>query len=217
MITDDDSSGNSGADCVTANGGGVLTFETELGATGPYIIEFTPDNDEIMAAGVSVDNFTVDTVQEVLEQFDTQIDSLQREIATNTQNLATKQNAITGTVGQTVIFDNSGNLVASDPIAAARAQGTVLGADNWTDNGDGRYTQTLPVFGVTSNIEQVVIVDVALTGIDLAADAAILEAWRGPMDGSGPASQNCVQHNGYLTFYAIIPPSVNIPLNIGVC
>lgn len=85
----------------------------------------------------------------------------------------------------------------------------------WTDNGDGRYKQTVNVAGVTTNASQIIVVDVYLGGSDLDADATVQGAW-GPDDGSGPASQNIVQGNGTLTFYCITPPTVNIPVVVGV-
>ena len=85
----------------------------------------------------------------------------------------------------------------------------------WTDNGDGRYKQTVNVVGVTTDASQIIVVDVYLNGADLDADATVQGAW-GPDDGSGPASQNIVQGNGTLTFYCITTPTVNIPVVVGV-
>ena len=83
----------------------------------------------------------------------------------------------------------------------------------WTDNGDGRYKQTVNVAGVTTDASQIIVVDVYQDGTDLDADATVLEAW---LDASGPAGQNKTQGNGKLTFYCITPPTVNIPVVVGV-
>ena len=84
-----------------------------------------------------------------------------------------------------------------------------LTTSGWAQSGS-RYAQTVNVTGVTASTP-VVLVDVALTGTDIDADAAALEAW-------GIVSANNVeQGNGTLTFYALSVPSVNIPVNVGVC
>ena len=84
-----------------------------------------------------------------------------------------------------------------------------LTTSGWAQSGS-RYAQTVNVTGVTASTP-VVLVDVALSGTDLDADAAALEAW-------GIVSANNVeQGNGTLTFYALSVPSVNIPVNVGVC
>ena len=89
-----------------------------------------------------------------------------------------------------------------------------LTAAGWTYNGDNRYKQTVNVEGVTTDASQIIVVDVYQDGTDLDADATVLEAW---LDASGPAGQNKTQGNGTLTFYALSVPSVNIPVNVGVC
>ena len=84
-----------------------------------------------------------------------------------------------------------------------------LTTSGWAQSGS-RYAQTVNVTGVTASTP-VVLVDVALSGTDLDADAAALEAW-------GIVSANNVeQGSGNLTFYARSVPSVNIPVNVGVC
>lgn len=90
-----------------------------------------------------------------------------------------------------------------------------LTTSGWSDNGDGRFKQTISVPGVTTDASQVIMVDAALTGTDLDADAATLGAW-GPDDGSGPSSQNVAQGSGTLTFYCTAAPTVNIPVYVGV-
>lgn len=128
-----------------------------------------------------------------------------------------KQNKITGTAGQVVGFDASGNPVAQEvPEGSSLGASTyVLTTDGWSDNGDGRYAQTISVPGVTADASQVIFVDAALSGTDLSADAEILGAW-GPDNGSGPSSQNVAQGDGTLTFYSAIVPTVNIPVFVGV-
>lgn len=84
-----------------------------------------------------------------------------------------------------------------------------LTTGGWTKSGD-RYYQQKSVTGVTASTP-VVLVDVALTGSDLDADATALEAW-------GIVSANNVdQGAGTLKFWAYEIPPVNIPVNVGVC
>lgn len=129
-----------------------------------------------------------------------------------------KQNKITGSAGQVVGFDASGNPVAQDAPnsgGGATAVSATLKASGWAQGDDGRYTQTVAVAGVTTDESQVIVVDVHLTGTDTAADNEALAAW-GPDDGSGPSSNNIKQGNGTLTFYCTAVPSINIPLIVGV-
>lgn len=85
----------------------------------------------------------------------------------------------------------------------------ILTTSGWTQSGD-RYSQTVNVTGVTASTP-VVLVDVALSGADLDADAAVLEAWQ------YPSANNVAQGDGTLTFYSYEVPAVNIPINVGVC
>lgn len=118
---------------------------------------------------------------------------------------------------KTVAFTGSYNDLSDKPTIPtdATASTYTLTTSGWSDNGDGRYKQTISVPGVTTDATQVIMVDAALTGSDLDADAATLGAW-GPDDGSGPSSQNVAQGSGTLTFYCTAVPAVNIPVNVGV-
>ena len=84
-----------------------------------------------------------------------------------------------------------------------------LTTSGWAQSGS-RYAQTVNVTGVTASTP-VVLVDVALSGTDLDADAAALEAW------GIVSANNVAQGAGTLTFYALSVPSINIPVNVGVC
>ena len=84
-----------------------------------------------------------------------------------------------------------------------------LTTSGWAQSGD-RYSQTVNVTGITASTP-VVLVDVALSGTDINADAASLEAW------SLVSANNVAQGAGTLTFYTLIIPSVNVPVNVGVC
>ena len=84
-----------------------------------------------------------------------------------------------------------------------------LTTSGWAQSGD-RYSQTVNVTGVTASTP-VVLVDVALSGADLDADVASLEAW------GIVSANNVAQGAGTLTFYALSVPSVNVPVNVGVC
>ena len=83
-----------------------------------------------------------------------------------------------------------------------------LTTSGWAQSGS-RYAQTVNVTGVTASTP-VVLVDVALSGTDIDADAAVLEAWQ------HPSANNVAQGNGTLTFYSYEVPAVNIPINVGV-
>ena len=89
------------------------------------------------------------------------------------------------------------------------SQTVTLTTGGWTQSGN-RYAQTVNVTGVTASTP-VVLVDVLLSGADLDADAAALEAW------GIVSANNVAQGAGTLTFYAQSVPSVNIPVNVGVC
>lgn len=91
----------------------------------------------------------------------------------------------------------------------------VLSASAWAEDSDGLYAQTIAVSGVTTDHEQVIVVDVQQTGTDIEADNEALAAWAGE-EGSGPASWYVAQGSGTLTFHAKEAPTVNIPLNVGV-
>lgn len=83
-----------------------------------------------------------------------------------------------------------------------------LTTSGWAKSGD-RYSQTVNVTGVTASTP-VVMVDVALSGTDIDADAASLEAW------GIVSANNVAQGDGTLTFYALSVPSINVPVNVGV-
>ena len=89
------------------------------------------------------------------------------------------------------------------------SQTVTLTTSGWAQSGS-RYAQTVNVTGVTASTP-VVLVDVALSGADLDADAAALEAW------GIVSANNVAQGAGTLTFYALSVPSVNVPVNVGVC
>ena len=91
----------------------------------------------------------------------------------------------------------------------AASQTVTLTTSGWAQSGS-RYAQTVNVTGVTASTP-VVLVDVALSGTDIDADAAALEAW------GIVSANNVAQGAGTLTFYALSVPSVNIPVNVGVC
>ena len=93
--------------------------------------------------------------------------------------------------------------------ATPKSVSATLTTSGWAKSGS-RYAQTVNVAGVTASTP-VVLVDVALSGTDLDADAAALEAW------GIVSANNVAQGNGTLTFYALSRPSVNIPVNVGVC
>ena len=93
--------------------------------------------------------------------------------------------------------------------ATPKSVSATLTTSGWAQSGN-RYAQTVNVTGVTASTP-VVLVDVALSGADIDADAASLEAW------GIVSANNVAQGNGKLTFYALSVPSVNIPVNVGVC
>lgn len=78
---------------------------------------------------------------------------------------------------------------------------------SWTEQADGSYAQTVTVSGVTASNQ--IIVDVALSGTDIEADIAVLEAW-GMVNRADQAANA-------LTFYCYGDvPTVAIPLNVVV-
>ena len=95
------------------------------------------------------------------------------------------------------------------PEMGGEAYTATLTTSGWAQSGS-RYAQTVNVTGVTASTP-VVLVDVLLSGADIDADAAALEAW------GIVSANNVAQGAGTLTFYAMSVPSVNIPVNVGVC
>lgn len=95
------------------------------------------------------------------------------------------------------------------PEMGGEAYTATLTTSGWAQSGS-RYAQTVNVTGVTASTP-VVLVDVALSGADIDADAASLEAW------NVVSANNVAQGDGTLTFYALSVPSVNVPVNVGVC
>ena len=142
-------------------------------------------------------------------------DKVQAAIAALKSAVDKKQAGISGAEGQLVSFDKEGKPVPVDPDAlelggGGKAVSATLTTSGWTLGSDERYYQTVSVEGVTTDATQVIVVDPALTGTDLDADAAVLEAWQ------NPSAHNVAQGDGTLTFYSYEVPSVNIPLNVGV-
>ena len=112
-------------------------------------------------------------------------------------------------VHETEIATLNGYVGSMIDAAAPKSVSAILTTSGWAQSGS-RYAQTVNVTGVTASTP-VVLVDVALSGADIDADAASLEAW------GIVSANNVAQGNGTLTFYALSVPSVNVPVNVGVC
>lgn len=97
--------------------------------------------------------------------------------------------------------------------SGATSQTVTLLASGWTNNGDGRYVQTVAVTGVTESTP-IVMVDVALYANNADENAMIIEAVY-QTDGS-IMQQPVVQGTGTLTFYSAFAPTINIPVFVGV-
>ena len=109
----------------------------------------------------------------------------------------------------TSVNGQTGDVTVQSGGTESTSQTVTLTTSGWAQSGN-RYSQTVNVTGVTASTP-VVLVDVALSGTDLDADAAALEAW------NIVSANNVAQGDGTLTFYALSVPSVNIPVNVGVC
>ena len=109
----------------------------------------------------------------------------------------------------TSVNGQTGDVEVQSGGTESTSQTVTLTTSGWAQSGS-RYSQTVNVTGVTASTP-VVLVDVALSGTDLNADAASLEAW------GIVSANNVAQGDGTLTFYALSVPSVNIPVNVGVC
>ena len=115
-----------------------------------------------------------------------------------------------GSAGQVLKKTETGTEWANESGGTQSATQTItLTTGGWAQSGS-RYSQTVNVTGVTASTP-VVMVDVDLSGTDLDADAAALEAW------GTVSANNVAQGDGTLTFYAMSVPSVNVPVNVGVC
>lgn len=76
---------------------------------------------------------------------------------------------------------------------------------SWTEQPDGSYSQGVTVGGVTTDCECVV--DCALTGNDIDADCAVLEAWS--------CVNRATQSTNRITFYCYTDkPTVSIPISV---
>lgn len=78
----------------------------------------------------------------------------------------------------------------------------------WTQSGE-RYSQSVSC-SIVKTDSPIVLIDAALSGTDLDADAEVLNAW------AGPSAQKTEQGDGTLTFYSVEAPTVNIPVSVGV-
>ena len=83
-----------------------------------------------------------------------------------------------------------------------------LTAAGWTQSGE-RYSQSVSC-SIVKTDSPIVLIDAALSGTDLDADAEVLNAW------AGPSAQKTEQGDGTLTFYSVEAPTVNIPVSVGV-
>lgn len=83
-----------------------------------------------------------------------------------------------------------------------------LTTTGWTQSGE-RYSQSVSC-SIVKTDSPIVLIDAALSGTDLDADAEILNAW------AGPSAQKTEQGDGTLTFYSVEVPTVNIPVSVGV-
>lgn len=122
-----------------------------------------------------------------------------------------KQAKLTGTAGQVVGFDASGNAAAQDAASggssAAMFTATLL-ASGWTD--DGSYSrQTVTVTGLKASYNAPPDVDCELTGTDADGDSAVLQGWA--------LVHICQTAENALTALCIgSAPDVNIPIVIRV-
>ena len=97
--------------------------------------------------------------------------------------------------------------------SGATSHTVTLLSTGWTDNGDGRYVQSVAVPGVTESTP-IVMVDVALYSNNAEKNAQIIEA---VYQTDGSIMQQPVEQNvDTLMFYTITVPTIDIPLCIGV-
>ena len=109
----------------------------------------------------------------------------------------------------TSVNGQTGDVEVQSGGTESTSQTVTLTTSGWAQSGS-RYAQTVNVTGVTASTP-VVLVDVALSGTDVNADRVSLEAW------GIVSANNVAQGDGTLTFYALSVPSVNVPVNVGVC
>lgn len=134
----------------------------------------------------------------------------------NTNEAVTLKDPVTGKLlfPATVIsqlYNNDGTpWTPPEPVPGATVVSATLLASGWAQGSDDRYYQTINVTGVTTDIAQLITVDVNLLNTDIDEKIAIITAW------NGPAANECVQGNGTLTFYSYEEPAVDIPIYVGV-
>ena len=118
-----------------------------------------------------------------------------------------KQDKLTGTAGQLVGFDVSGN---ATPVAAPmpKAHKVTLTAAGWTGSA-APFSQQVSCPIVAADTA-VVFVDVDTPGTDADADAEAINAW------ALCTQKNPTQGAGTLTFYCTEKPTINISVKVGV-
>lgn len=133
--------------------------------------------------------------------------------AANAQTTADgKQAKITGTAGQVVGFDASGNPVAQEPpesgadITVNEAEIT-LSTSGWTSHSSLGYQQAKTVSGLTA-AANAIDVDVVLSATDKDGNASILEAFA--LIAANPATPGANE----MRFYVESIPEVNVPITV---
>lgn len=135
--------------------------------------------------------------------------------ASNTDNLVTK---MTVDSSKSTLFTqldmNSNEIVNCPTIDALKPKTTTvtLTTAGWTPtyNLSGTVYEQSVSCSIVKTDSPIVLIDAALSGTDLDADAEILNAW------AGPSAQKTEQGDGTLTFYSVEVPTVNIPVSVGV-
>ena len=113
-----------------------------------------------------------------------------------------------GTPTQNLDIVNKAYVDSKDPKTAT----VTLTTAGWTPtyNLSGTVYEQSVSCSIVKTDSPIVLIDAALSGTDLDADAEILNAW------AGPSAQKTEQGDGTLTFYSVEVPTVNIPVDVGV-
>lgn len=114
----------------------------------------------------------------------------------------------TKSAGQLLGYNGSVWAAVDTPAGLKGASGTLTVA-GWVQQANDSFAQTVTIANVGLTSASNVIVDCALSMVDLDADVAVLEGWGNV--------NNAVAGTNQLTFYCYaVKPDVNIPVNVVV-
>lgn len=180
------------ADSAELSGGSIVITSNKIIGTGTLLKFKAPCDCTAVTGGLVIDGKTYAIV-----------DALRKSV-TGTKGTWASGAQVSVLIDKANLFAFIQNRASSSVDAVTAVLGTT-----WTEQADETFAQTVSVDGVTADKTQAIAVDVALSGTDIDADVAVLEAWG--------CVNRCDQGDGKLTFVCYgDTPTVAIPLNVVV-